>query len=550
MFEIISKDALGRLGKLEINGKKLLTPNIFPVVHPKRQVISLKEMKDDFKVGAVFTNAYLIYQDDSIRDDVRERGIHDFLGFPGIIATDSGAFQHYMYGTDALRAEDIEKFQEDIGSDLAVILDQPVQVTDDRDTALKKVETTIMRAKDNISRRSSQNTSWYGPIHGSMHDDLIKHGAEEMSHLNFSVHALGGVVKLLNLYQFSQVARIVLTAKKYLDPSKPVHLFGAGHPMMFSLYVALGCDLFDSAAYTLFAKEGRYLLPTGTLSLNDMTEFPCNCPVCSKNTPAGIRAQDKSVQHEFLAKHNLYITMSELKVIREHLRHQSLWQLVEMRCRNHPNLLNALRYILTRNNEIWREEPVYKSKAIFYTGPETLKRPEIQAYHEYIQTEYTFPRSAKMVIFFPELDVSPISSPQFNEWNNVLDSISLHVPRENIIVMTVNPIFGLIPEDLSQMYPLSHNLYPMLLDKEQESFLSSFIAKFLDRGFFKGKMLTCLIPKVFRTEYGTTVPFPSRDLLTRIFAREKRSKGLNIKIISTTEELIEMLDDTRVDGVL
>src|SRR5271157_3044721 len=209
-FEVLAKEAMGRLGKLEINGKQLITPNILPVVHPKWQFISPMEMHDRFGVDAIFTNAYIIFKDDKLRPAVVEKGLHAYLDFPGIVATDSGAFQHYMYGTDDLRAEVIEPFQESIGSDLGVILDQPVQIDDPREVASEKVATTIQRAADNVHRRASPATAWYGPIHGARFPDLIERSALAMNSMDFEVHAVGGVVKLLNNYEFPTVARIVL----------------------------------------------------------------------------------------------------------------------------------------------------------------------------------------------------------------------------------------------------------------------------------------------------------------------------------------------------
>jgi SAM-dependent methyltransferase len=40
----------------------------------------------------------------------------------------------------------------------------------------------------------------------------------------------------------SEGGDFIISSKKGLDPSKPVHLFGAGHPLVFPLAVALGCD--------------------------------------------------------------------------------------------------------------------------------------------------------------------------------------------------------------------------------------------------------------------------------------------------------------------
>ena len=45
-------------------------------------------------------------------------------------------------------------------------------------------------------------------------------------------------------------------------PNRPVHMFGCD-PMLFPMLIALGADLFDSAAYVLFARDGRLLTPWG-----------------------------------------------------------------------------------------------------------------------------------------------------------------------------------------------------------------------------------------------------------------------------------------------
>jgi 7-cyano-7-deazaguanine tRNA-ribosyltransferase len=55
-------------------------------------------------------------------------------------------------------------------------------------------------------------------------------------------------------YLFDILVDMIIAAKMNLPPERPLHLFGAGHPFMFALAVALGCDLFDSAAYAIYAR--------------------------------------------------------------------------------------------------------------------------------------------------------------------------------------------------------------------------------------------------------------------------------------------------------
>ena len=326
-FEIKDVDALARLGRISLNDKDMITPNLFPVVHPSRNIIAPQDLKT-FGAQCLFTNAYIIYKNEKLRSQVLQKGLHEYLNYDGIIATDSGAFQQYMYNKDSfdIDATTIERFQEDIGSDFPVILDIPVQLEDSYEIAKEKVNTTIERAKDNISRRSRQDCYWFGPLHGGTHFDLLKDSTIEMSKLDFGIYAVGGIVKAFLNYRFDLTTQMLLTVKQHIIPNKPIHMFGLGLPQYFSLAVACGCDLMDSAAYVLFAKENRYFtLSTGTRKLEELKEFPCHCPICVKYTPPELMKFEDDLRIQLIAKHNLYLSFSELKTIRQAIREGNLW---------------------------------------------------------------------------------------------------------------------------------------------------------------------------------------------------------------------------------
>ncbi len=552
-FEILAREGMGRLGKFEVNGKVMQTPNILPVVHPKFQVIPPAELRERFGVDAVFTNAYIIFKDDKLRAAVLEKGVHAHLGFPGIVATDSGAFQHYMYGTDDLKAGDIEPFQEAIGSDLGVILDQPVQVTDARDVASAKVRTTLQRAADNVKRRTSPRTQWYGPVHGSRYHDLLEQSALAVNGLDYAVHALGGVVKLLNDYQFAMVARIIMATKQHMDPSRPVHLFGAGHPMVFALFVALGCDLFDSAAYSLFAKEGRYITAAGTWQLDQLTEFPCSCPACAGYTPAEMKAAPEDERIERLSAHNLHATMDELRTIREYMRAESLWQLVETRCRAHPKLLEALRVASSSGLPALAEEPVFKRRAVFYTGPETLARPEVVRHRDYIANEYEVPAGTKVAVILPELDVNAIVSPQHHQWREAVDAACAGggsgdggLSREHVLVAIVNPVLGIVPEDLLSSFPGSHNVFPEVTDLDQQAMMEAALSGFLRRFDVAGRRVVAVVPETYRAEIGIEVAFDGAFLRAAIERCRHALEAATIEVVTSPDGLRTALASSRL----
>jgi 7-cyano-7-deazaguanine tRNA-ribosyltransferase len=147
--------------------------------------------------------------------------------------------------------------------------------------------------------------------------------------------------------------------------------------MMFSLAVALGCDLFDSASYALYAKDGRYMTSRGTHHIEDLQYLPCSCPVCTSYDAGEIIKSEN--REELLARHNLYVTFAEMREIKQAIREGSLWELVEQRCRAHPKLMDGLRRALGYSDWLLQFDPLTKS-TFFYSGPESALRTEVVRY--------------------------------------------------------------------------------------------------------------------------------------------------------------------------
>lgn len=147
--------------------------------------------------------------------------------------------------------------------------------------------------------------------------------------------------------------------------------------MIFALAAAMGCDLFDSAAYALYAREGRYLTVQGTRKLAEMKYLPCSCPVCQKYTHQEL--MDSPQRTKELARHNLYISLQEIKLVRQSIREGSLWDLLEARCRSHPRMLDGLKRLGREGQWLERLDTASKS-TFFYTSQEASLRPEVLRY--------------------------------------------------------------------------------------------------------------------------------------------------------------------------
>jgi 7-cyano-7-deazaguanine tRNA-ribosyltransferase len=454
-FEIKERDAAGRLCHFTTKHGNVTTPNLLPVINPNKMMITPKEMKKRFGTEILITNSYIIYKNPELKKKALESGVHSLIDFDGSVMTDSGTFQSYVYGDVHLDPVEIVQFQRDIGSDIGTILDVFGTPNQTKKKSEQGVQETIERAKRSIPHKGEMLLAC--PVQGSVYPELREHCARQLSTLSADFFPIGGVVPLMENQRYSDLVRCILAAKQGLDPSKPVHLFGAGHPLIFSLAVALGCDFFDSSAYAKYANDGRMIFQWGTEKFEDLRELPCSCPICSKYSTTELKELDEKERTLQIALHNLYVSFSELKIIRVALTEGWLWELVEQRAASNPFLSEALRVLREPTHQQWLEqyEPTSKKTALFYTGPQTMYRPLIFRYHTRLFTRYE-PLFHTTVVF-PE-GTKPYSMFYSKEMANIL--------KQKNVNLVVRSTLGPVPFELDEMYPLAQSVFPSSIDQE------------------------------------------------------------------------------------
>ncbi|MEF8772828.1 tRNA guanosine(15) transglycosylase TgtA [Halodesulfurarchaeum sp.] len=380
-FEIRSQDASGRIGDLQVPraDRTVRTPALLPVVNPHYRTID-PDRFEAFGVEMLITNAYIIYQDEELRAQAKSEGLHEVIGFDGPIMTDSGSFQLAEYGDISVSTEEILSFQTAIGSDIGTPVDIPTHPDADRETVTTDLAETERRLEIAASVET-EDMLVTAPVQGGTLPDLREQAGATAAETELDVFPIGAVVPLLNNYRYADVVEQVMAAKRGLGTAAPVHLFGAGHPMTFALAAAMGCDLFDSAAYALFAREGRYLTVRGTKHLEDLQEFPCSCPVCTNHEPSELRDVDEETRTRLLAEHNLHVSMAEIRRIRSAIRDGSLLELVEARAHAHPSLLDGYRTLLEHVEHLETHDRSSKS-TFFYLSADSAHRPEVLRHHD------------------------------------------------------------------------------------------------------------------------------------------------------------------------
>jgi 7-cyano-7-deazaguanine tRNA-ribosyltransferase len=472
-FEIKDRDAGGRICKFSLNHGIITTPTLLPVINPKKMIISPKEMKQLFKTEIVMTNSYIIHQDKKLRDHALAKGVHDLIDFDGPIMTDSGTFQSYVYGKIKIDPQEIINFQKNIGSDIGTILDVFTTPNQSKKTSEKAVQTTLQRAKQAVSSKDSMYLAC--PVQGSLFMSLREKCARELSKLPADVYPIGGVVPLMENQCYTDLVRCILSSKRGLDPSKPVHLFGAGHPLIFPLAVALGCDLFDSSSYAKYAVNDRMIFPWGTEKIENLNELPCPCPICTKYTASELQKTIPQERYRALAVHNLFVCFSEIRNIRQVISRGALWELVEHRAQVNPYLYDALQELKKLSNTKWLEqfERTSKSAALSYSGSYTIYQPLVYRILHRLQTRYTF--LYKNTVLLPEIE-KPYAKHYYEQLKPFLNHLAV-----NFIIQTP---FGPIPLELDEMYPFAQSVFPANFDNETKLQAEQMVKKILGKKSF------------------------------------------------------------------
>ena len=443
-FQVHGKDLLGRIGTIRTKSGSFTTPHMFPVLDPTSRILS-SDFFDQAGIKAIMTNAYLL------RRSRRETGtadVHEVLEYEQTVATDSGAYQILEYGKVGVKPAEIIEYQEEINTDIGIILDVPTGYHSSPERARWTVDETVRRADEALRQVTRKDILWMGPVQGGVYLKEVQRSAQEMARRDFPIYALGSPTELMETQRFDVLVDMIVTAKRELPPGKPFHLFGAGHPALFPFLVSLGCDLFDSAAYALYARTGRYLTPEGTLLLGDMTEFPCLCPACVDTTPNEVMMSNPSDREKRLIQHNLWVCFSELGRIREAIRRGRLWELLELRAHIHPSMTKCFARIREYSDVIEKSTPSVKPHGIFFFGESTDSRPENVRYISKLSGAAIERR--KLVLLLPGRWRRPFhEDPRYESVSKTFRD------EERVSICFYSIPYGPVPLELDETFPIA-----------------------------------------------------------------------------------------------
>jgi queuine tRNA-ribosyltransferase len=335
-FELLAvcPETGARAGVLHTAHGDVETPVFMPV---GTQAAVKGVLSRDLDAQIILANTYHLFLRPGHETVRRLGGLHQFMGWPRAILTDSGGFQ--VFSLNSLRKiteegvlfhshlngdphmftpESTIDVQMALGSDIMMVLDECISHPATHEEARVSTERTVRWAQRAMAHFQDDGERAVFPIvQGGMYADLRRACAEQLVELNARGYAIGGLSvgepRPLSL-EMTEITTALLPA------DRPRYAMGVGMPEELAEYVARGVDMMDCVLPSRNARNGCLFTRAGKISIKQAQykEDPkpvdegCECYTCRNFSRAYLR-------HLFQAGEMTFSTLATLHNLRRYL---------------------------------------------------------------------------------------------------------------------------------------------------------------------------------------------------------------------------------------
>ncbi len=312
-FQILYRDNSARVGKLVTKHGIVNTPIFMPV--GTRGSVKAISSHDLYSIGAeiILGNTYHLYLRPGDELIKKLGGLHSFMAWHRPILTDSGGFQvfslsplrkiteegvvfrsHIDGSKHLFTPQKVIEIQENIGSDIMMVLDECVPYGADYEYTKRSIQLTTKWAKTSYQSRKNIDQLLFGIIQGGFFNDLRKESAKQITDIPFDGYAIGG----LSVGEPKDIMFDILSITTPLMPEdKPRYLMGVGKPLDILNAIDMGVDMFDCVLPTRNARNGTLYTSVGKINIkkkeystDDSPLDPaCHCYTCTNFSRAYLR---------------------------------------------------------------------------------------------------------------------------------------------------------------------------------------------------------------------------------------------------------------------
>jgi queuine tRNA-ribosyltransferase len=231
-------------------------------------------------------------------------GLHTFMGWDGPILTDSGGFQvfslaermtvdetgvrfrsHIDGAPVELTPERAIAIQEQLGSDVAMVLDHVVALPNEREVVADAMRRSVRWAERCKGAATRRDQTQFAIVQGGLDAELRAESAEKLVALDFVGYAIGGLS--VGETPAEMYAALDFTVP-HLPHNKPRYLMGVGRPIDLLEAISRGVDLFDCVLPTRNGRNALAFTDAGPVRLRNQQHAldrepldpSCPCMAC------------------------------------------------------------------------------------------------------------------------------------------------------------------------------------------------------------------------------------------------------------------------------
>src|SRR5512132_1858415 len=292
-------DSRARAGVLRTAHGDVRTPAFVPLATKATVKGLLPAEVAGLGYDIVLGNTFHLFLDPGHERIARFGGLHEFMGWPGPIVTDSGGFQvfsmghgtvadeikgrtphggrrqggivaieergvrfrSYLDGSERFMAPETSmEIQAALGSDLALVFDECTPLNVPRDYTARSTERThrwLRRCLDWHREHGPDGQLVYGIVQGGVFEDLRLESAQAVAASECDGIAIGGSLGA----EKDEMHTVVDWTTAALPEDRPRHLLGIGEIDDLVRGVELGIDTFDCAMPTRIGRHGMAVIP-------------------------------------------------------------------------------------------------------------------------------------------------------------------------------------------------------------------------------------------------------------------------------------------------
>jgi queuine tRNA-ribosyltransferase len=356
-FRVTHTDGRARRGVMTTAHGVVDTPAFMPVATQGAVKAVTHRDLDDLGVQILLSNTYHLALRPGADLVARRGGLHRLIGWSRPILTDSGGYQvfslagrrtideegvrfssHLDGSMHLLTPERVADVQAQLGSDIAMPLDECLAHPSDEPSARRSMERTLRWARRARERLLALRAgpvpgvaminpaqAQFGIVQGGVFPELRDESAAETVAIGFEAYAIGGLSVGEPVPVMYDITRRTTSR---LPADRPRYLMGAGTPADLVEAAAAGVDLFDCVLPTRNARNGQLFTSTGRLNIKNAQyaeddrpiDAECSCPVCRRYSRAYLRhlfQAGEMAGKTLNTLHNLHFYLDTLGRIRE-----------------------------------------------------------------------------------------------------------------------------------------------------------------------------------------------------------------------------------------